>query len=173
MTTTPAYQGRVPDVLTVRDKSAVEYPNGDHVHSGSATAAQYDIGDLVRGFEQTEVAKLFFSARNMEALQEGLRRRVYHESGHVVSRQSDRDLAIIMRSMYLQYAGNDPSPSTILPQVRELNGKVLDFCVPQIVNEISMYLGYQRDLARLPEPLQRGTADTRKGTKTLEMWRIH
>ena len=51
---------------------------------------------------------LFFSDKNVIIIQNGIRKKVYDDSGgkHLIDNQSKRELTIIMRSIYLQYGKN-------------------------------------------------------------------
>ena len=59
---------------------------------------------------QTEslLSKTFFSSENIDSLQNMLRYNVWLKSNkrHVIGRQSETQLHIVMRSIYLQYAQN-------------------------------------------------------------------
>lgn len=116
----------------------------------------------------SKVGELFFSSMNMDALQDGIRYGVYKKScdHHVIGRQSDDELKVIMRSIYAQYSKNQPF--NIVEQVRELNAKVLDYCVNNIVQELNMYVQYRKDKASLPVPLDRGQNESIKGLRTNE-----
>lgn len=120
--------------------------------------------------ENSPLGDIFFSTTNLDALQGAIRTRVYIQSGrqHVISRQSDTEVKIVMRAMFLSYAQHR---TDTLQEVRELNARVLDFCVPQILNEISMYLHYRKDVSVMSEPLDRGEMASSKGTRVLEMMR--
>lgn len=118
---------------------------------------------------QTEVSDLFFSSKNVDALQEAIRYQVYvrTDGKHVIGRQSEVDLEIVMRSVYLEYARN--LPFDVVGQVRELNAIVLKMTVPKIVREIEMYLVYRKDISTLPVPLERSQNVSRAGTRSLHM----
>ena len=60
---------------------------------------------------------------------------VFKTSGNRIGRQSDTELQIIMRSIYLQYSENNNC--NIISQVKVLNKKVLDYCVEKINKAIS------------------------------------
>ena len=119
--------------------------------------------------KSSSMSDLFFSARNVDALQQGIRYRVYVESGGrlTVGRQSDVELGIVMRSVFLQEGTRGDLSE--LEQVRALNAAVLAFCVPQVVKEAEMYLHFRRDVSTLPVPLDRGQIATTKGDRSLEM----
>jgi hypothetical protein len=96
--------------------------------------------------EMTRLAQLFFSDNNLDALQQGIRYRVYVDSDNqfVVGKQSVEALEAIMRSVYTDHARN--LPNGVVDQVRSLNARVLEFAVPQIVSEARMYSHYMRDI---------------------------
>lgn len=126
--------------------------------------------DAIYGRTQsTSVSKLFFSANNIDALQDGIRYRVYVETNgkYVIGRQSDQELKIVMRSIYLQYAKN--LPSDVVGQVRTLNAKVLEWVVPEVLSNLKQHEVFKRDASTLPMPMERPPLMTNKGTKTLEI----
>lgn len=114
------------------------------------------------------LAKIFFSRTNIDALHEAIRYQVYVKSckKHVISRQSETELKVIMRAIYLEHGRH--KTYDILPEVRRLNQHVLDFTVPRIIQEINMYITYQNDINRLPMPMDRGQFQSAKGSKVLE-----
>jgi len=116
-----------------------------------------------------ELSNLFFSCNNIDALHEGIRYRVYTETNgrHVIGRQSDADLKVIMRSIYLQYGKN--LPSNLIGQVKELNRLVLDWAVKEVMSNLKQYELYRKDVSTLPVPLERSPLITSKGTRTLEL----
>ena len=126
--------------------------------------------DATRGIHtQNPLNMLFFSAENIEALQQGLRYLVFKHScqKHIIDRQSDEDLKIIMRSVYLEHGQHQPFGIT--EQVRNLNAKVLDYCLPRVLNEIDAYVKFRQEISQLPVPMERSTNANSKGTKVLEV----
>lgn len=115
-----------------------------------------------------KLSALFFSRMNIDALQSAIRYQVYVSSckKHVIDRQSDTDLKVVMRATYLEHAQHGID---IVPEVKRLNGLVINFCVPKIVQEINMYMRYRSDISQLPVPLARGEFSSSKGQKTLEL----
>jgi len=116
---------------------------------------------------KTALSDLFFSKRNIDGLQEAIRYQVYLKTNnrHVISRQSDTELHIIMRSTYLQYAKN--IPFDLAGQAQVLNKIVIDYCVPIIVQEIKQYEYYKADISSLPVPMERSKNVSNAGTKVL------
>ena len=117
---------------------------------------------------QNEISDIFFSRQNIDALQDAIRYLVYKKScnKHVIGKQSETDLLIIMRSVYLQYAQH--IPYKITEQIQVLNKHVLEYCVPKILEEINIYMHYRKDISQLPVPMDRGEFISSKGNKVLE-----
>jgi hypothetical protein len=115
-----------------------------------------------------EVSKLFFSEENINALQAGIRYRVYVETNgrFTIGRQSDQELKIVMRSIYLQYSVN--RPTNCVEQVRDLNAKVLNWTVPEVLSNLKQYDVYRQDASTMPIPMEYGSFMTMKGSRTLE-----
>jgi hypothetical protein len=111
---------------------------------------------------------MFFSCNNIDVLQEGIRYKVYQLSNgkHVIGRQSDKDLKVVMRSIYLQYSKN--LSTDILSQVRELNRQVLTWCTNEVFSNVQQYDKYVVDVSTLPMPMERSTIATTKGSRILE-----
>jgi hypothetical protein len=117
----------------------------------------------------TPLNELFFSNENVEALQEGIRYKVWVESegDFKIGHQNERELTIIMRSMYYQHGRN--APTDIVGQVRELNGHVLAWAVPEIITNMKQHEQYKKDISTLPMPMPHAPLVTMKGTRSLEM----
>ena len=118
--------------------------------------------------QRNEVSDIFFSRQNIDYLQDALRYLVYEKSckKHVIDKQSETELIIVMRSTYLQYG--EHKPYGIADQIKQLNTAVLNYCVPKILEEIKQYLYYRKDISALPVPMDRGQFVSSKGTKVLE-----
>lgn len=117
---------------------------------------------------KTPLNDLFFSQKNVDALQLGIRNLVAKQTDNtfIIGKQSEVELQVVMRAIYLNEALH--LPYDIIGQVRALNAKVLDYCVPRILEEIRMYNYYKKDVSRLPIPLERGQFSSAKGTRFLE-----
>lgn len=118
---------------------------------------------------ENKVSSLFFSRHNIDTLQSGIRYSVYKRSQnkHIIDNQSENDLMVIMRSIYLQYSKN--LPYDIVEQVKRLNSMVLDYCVPNILREVNQYNNYTNDIGSLPIPLDHAKNMSSKGTKINHM----
>ena len=103
----------------------------------------------------------------MDIIQNGIRAGVYNLSkgSYIISPQSEDNLKIIMRSIYLDNCAN--LSNNITKQIEELNHIVLDYCIPKVYGEAQGYLTYLHDVSNLAVPMQRPTSSTYK-TNTLE-----
>ena len=101
----------------------------------------------------TELSLLYFSKENQELLQDEIRYGIYQLSkgSHVIGQQDYESLKTIMRSVFLQYSRNDTENLT--EQIKSLNQIVLNFCVPQIYNELRSYLKYKQDISTIAVPI--------------------
>jgi hypothetical protein len=101
----------------------------------------------------TDLSQLFFSQQNIQILQNGIRAGVYHRSNrqYIIGPQDCDSLKIIMRSVYLQHAANQPN--NITEQVVELNKIVLNYCIQQVYSEAQGYMKYLDDASTLVVPI--------------------
>ncbi len=115
----------------------------------------------------SRLSLVFFSNDNLDRLQNMIRYNVWVKSDKqfVIGKQSDIELELVMRAMYLQHARN--LDCNIPEQVQELDDMVVNFCVPKIINEVIQYNGYLQQLEYLPIPEDRPTNMSSKGTRTL------
>lgn len=109
----------------------------------------------LKDISKTPVSIIFFSRKNVDYLQYLMKKIVYKETGHIIGRQSDEELLIIMRSIYLSDSKN--LPYEITKQVAELNRKVIEYSVyDEILPKVKGYATYLYDNFRtnvvLPRP---------------------
>ena len=109
----------------------------------------------------------FFSIANINIIQNCIRHTVWINSNKqfIISPQSETQLEIIMRSIYLQYSKN--IPYNIKEQIEELNNLVIDASVPSIMSNIKQYIGYKKDLISGPTFMERPKNVSSSGSKTL------
>ena len=107
---------------------------------------------LTGTWENSVLSQVFFSAENIQILQNGIRAGVYKKSnGQInVPPQNIDSLKIIMRSTYMQYA--EHLPNNIKQQIERLNNIVLDYCVKSVYGEAIGYLKYCQDQSSLVVP---------------------
>jgi len=125
-----------------------------------------DVG-IKGNFEKNCVNDLFFSQTNIDALQTGMKNLVATKTNgeHIIGNQSENELMIIMRGIYLEYGQN--LLTNVVEQVRDLNRKVLDFSVPRILVDLEQYEQYVKDASQVHIPMERSTNVSNKGNKVL------
>jgi hypothetical protein len=117
--------------------------------------------------ERTPLSTLFFHPKNIETIQAELQYRVYKKTKIRVGRQSDKELKIVMRSVYLQESVNQSR--NIQDQISKLNESVLDYCVKNTVSNALQHKQYMQDASTLPVPMSHpvGTAGRNRFTFSL------
>ena len=103
----------------------------------------------------------------MDIIQNNIRYKVYinTEKKHIIDKQSDIELEIVMRSIYLQHSPN--LPNQILEQINYLNELVCNWCSEKIIPELYQYIGYLKEIEYMPVPIEHPINISSKGTKTL------
>jgi hypothetical protein len=101
----------------------------------------------------TPLSQAFFSEQNIQIVQNGIRAGIYQISNgqYVIGPQDCDSLKIIMRSVYLQHAANQPT--NISNQISELNKIVLNYCIQQVYSEAQGYIQYINDASTLVVPI--------------------
>jgi hypothetical protein len=119
-------------------------------------------------WEDNVLSQVFFSAKNIQIIQNTLRAEVHRLSDgqYNIGQQDNDQLKIIMRALYLESAVN--LPNNVREQVAALNRFVVAHCVPKLMNEIKAYLKYKRDASSMYTLMTWPTYDNVKG-KTLEL----
>jgi hypothetical protein len=104
-------------------------------------------------WDETLLSKVYFSKDNIQIIQNGIRAGVYKQSNgqYTVGPQDCDSLKIIMRSVFLQNASNQPT--NIANQIAELNQLVLNYCIQQVYSEAQAYLKYLDDASSLVVPI--------------------
>ena len=102
---------------------------------------------------ENSLSNAFFSLQNIQIIQNGIRAGVYKRSNgqYLIGPQDCDSLKIIMRSVFLQNAANQPN--NIKQQVAELNKMVLDYCIQQVYSEAQGYMKYINDVSTLVVPI--------------------
>jgi hypothetical protein len=101
----------------------------------------------------TPLSQAFFSQANIQMIQNGIRAGVYHKSNgqYVIGPQDCDSLKIVMRSVFLQHAANQPT--NYKEQIFQLNQIVLNYCIQQVYGEAQGYMKYIDDVSTLVVPI--------------------
>ena len=122
--------------------------------------------NLTGNFCNNNLNKLYFCQSNIDLLQDSIIEGVFKVSnGTKISKQSEDELLIIMRSIYLQHSKNQPN--NIQQQIHELNKLVLEYCIPNIHSSIKQYKGYINDITKQQTVMDKPQSVSIKGEKTL------
>ena len=117
--------------------------------------------------ETSQLNQLFFSKKNMDIIQNMIRYNVFvkSESKYIIDKQSDIELEIVMRGIYLQYSPN--LQTNIKEQLEYLDKLVTDYAVSQIIPEVEQYFGYMKEIEYMPEPIDLPVNLSSKGSRSL------
>jgi phosphopantetheine adenylyltransferase len=145
-----AYNGRVNIVEAPSPEVQFKMQERIAIKNKTTEYREAIAGDL----ESNLLATVYFSAANIQIIQNGLRAGVYKMSNdkYVIAPQNMDTLKIIMRSIFLQYAEFDMN--NITKEVSRLNNMVLDYAVQSVYNEAVGYMKYCEDQSTLAVPLE-------------------
>jgi hypothetical protein len=124
--------------------------------------------EMLYGIQETsQLNQLFFSRKNLDLIQDMIRYRVYIKSNkkYIIGKQSNTEIQIVMRSIYLQQSTN--LPTNIKEQIVYLNNLVADWCVEKIIPEVEQHIGYIRDISYYPNPIDLPKNMSQKGSRSL------
>ena len=145
-----AYNGRVN--LVEAPSAEMQFKMQERIAVKNKTSEYRDA--LAGDIESNMLATVYFSAENIQIVQNGLRAGVYKMSGdkYIIAPQNIDTLKVIMRSIFLQYAEYDMN--NIKNEVSRLNKLVLDYAVSSVYNEAVGYMKYCEDQSTLVVPLE-------------------
>lgn len=131
-------------------------------------------------YGETPLTFLFFSSDNVSNIQKLIRFVVFKETGQKIDDQSQTDLLIIMRSIFLEYHRHpllidetmkEAQKRELLKQytleVSRLNELVINETVPRIISNLEQYVHYLYDCSSQPVPMEKPKSDSVSGTRTL------
>ena len=112
------------------------------------------VAAVVRSLRQpsTPLNVAFFSKANVDALQEALRARIAETMGLTLDRQSDWEMLLIMRQVYMDGASN--WPDSVEEEVSRLDGQVLQVASRAVSGNVMRYMSY-RSHVDMPAPMLR------------------
>ena len=131
--------------------------------------SENNVNTMSHSLEHSLVSRKFFSKDNINVIHKKIIIGVYEKSNkkYSISNQNERELIIIMRSYYLQFAKN--LDTNVQQQVDNLNKMVVDWSVEEIIKNIDQYIIYKQTASTLPMPMERSQLPSQKGLKTLEI----
>ncbi len=139
----------------------------DMIKEENSVKKNFQVESLYGIQETTQLNQLFFSKANMEIIQNGIRYNVYMktEKKHIIGKQSEIEIQIIMRSIYLQHSPN--LPNQIKEQIKYLNELVINWCTEKVIPEVYQFIGYIKEVEFMPMPIDLPLNLSSKGTRSL------
>lgn len=127
------------------------------------------IDQRVLGLEFTDVARLFFSRRNYNFLQENIKEGVFKITQTRIGDQSIEALVQIMRAVYLEDARY--FTTQLESQCASLNKRCLEFCIPKIKDSMDLQRRNNASVFSNPTPIARpmGIATNNRGNGKNEL----
>ena len=128
------------------------------------------IGGLI---EKTKLSTMFFSESNINLLQKLIKYNVKKETNKIISEQSNEELFIIMKSIFLNKANlGVKTDSCIKKELRKLDLLVANECTKKIITQIKQHIIYLDNINNLAVPMERAESTNNKGTKINELNRF-
>ena len=152
--------GRVTlDKNNIKDMKMIDHQN--------ETMNNFQVEALYGIQETSKLNQLFFSKKNLDIIQNMIRYNVFlkTDNKYIIDRQSDVELEIIMRGIYLQYSPN--LQTKIKEQIEYLDKLVTDWATAQIIPEVEQYFGYLKEIEYMPVPIDLPLNLSSKGSRTL------
>ena len=129
---------------------------------------------ISRTYGTNELINLYFSDINRDEIQNDIQKWIYFNSYNnlKIGRQSDTELKIIMKSIYLTNRSKLTDYRDVLQQVKFLNKLVIQECCKIIKTNISQHLHYVNNLdSEWKNTMNLPVNLSSKGTKTLELYK--
>ena len=104
--------------------------------------------------QETPMSNLFFSDLNVKAIQMTIRYRIFTEKEETIGFQSENELFVIMRSIYLQHANSVLTSDKMLGNLQTLNAMVVTYSVKNIGDQLDQYRGYLKKISSAPVPME-------------------
>ena len=117
--------------------------------------------------QRSKLSDMYYSQTNIDFLQNEIINQIYKKTSgkYRIVKQSEDELVIVMKSIYLQYARN--SDVDIQLQINVLNKHVLDYCVDNVYVNLLQYVKYIDDITKEQTVIDRPQNVDVKGNKTL------
>jgi len=114
---------------------------------------------------KTNLSEMYFSQSNIDYIQNSIIRGVFNMSNTKICKQSEEELLIIMRSIFIQHAKH--LDYNFQEQINELNSHVLSYSIKNIDSSIKQYNGYIDNITKEQTIMNMPQSVSIKGDKTL------
>jgi len=153
-------------------KNYNKYTDIDNVNSNErnnwATENSIQKSLLKSVYTPTPLGEVFFSLDNIKRLQNKIKKSVFIETKGKYKLQIDQnesDLLVVMRAVYIQDSYN--SPYRIIHQVKELNEKVINRILPDMITNIKQNEEYLNIIDKPIDPIPLPVNVSRAGRLSL------
>jgi hypothetical protein len=116
---------------------------------------------LKHEYESSKLSDNFFSDKNINVINNSIIQNVKSISNYDIPPQNKTTILHYMRNIYIEHSSN--LLNDIDKQVISLNRKVLEKCIPSIIESIKANSKYQYDISHMHMPMERGVATSKKG----------
>ena len=158
------------DIFTVLEERSKNLDNRhfkeyNHIQENQKKETTYQRNSLSGIQTDNILNQTFFSKANIKIIQNGIRFHIHKKTNNIIGKQNETDLVIIMRAIFFQHSRN--LPTNIAEQIEELNEKVIESVLPNLISNVKQYQEYLINKATIPEPISRSVNVNNKGTKQL------
>lgn len=117
--------------------------------------------DMLRGIQEPGVfSMLFFSCENIAEIQKLIKYNVYKQGKFKIDKQSEQEILIIMRAVYLQFAKIPSKQEEYTQEIARLNQIVTERAIRTILSEITQQKKYLFDISNRAYLESYGVNDT-------------
>jgi hypothetical protein len=118
--------------------------------------------------ENDPLGKIFFSTENAKRIQKMIKKEIAARSkcAYILEEDQDEsDLLVAMRAVYAEHARF--LPDKLVRQVKELNNKVINYIVPDMMTNIKQQYAYIKEINEPLKPIMRPVNVNNAGRRTL------
>tara|TARA_Y100000389_G_C17371280_1_gene469188 strand:+ start:620 stop:1075 length:456 start_codon:yes stop_codon:yes gene_type:complete len=141
------------------------------------TYDKFAIGDVyVSGiYERNLLSDIYFSKKNTILIQTKIKKNILDKYNYKISDQSNEELIIIMKSIYMDNSTNNyKTKNDLKKEIQRLNTLIINYCTTNIINNIKEYTTYLDKIDNPFDtiqinPIDRSINTNSKGEKTLEL----
>ena len=125
-------------------------------------------------YEANILNDIFFSNKNIDLIQTKIIKTIKEKYKYKISKQSNNELFIIMRSIYMDHSTNNyKNKNDIKKEIQRLNVLIINYCVNNIINNIKEHIEYRKKIDNPSNIIQinvnnRPENVNKKGDNTLE-----
>jgi hypothetical protein len=145
-----------------------DFDNNNVERNNWATENSIQKSLLKSVYTPTPLGEIFFSPDNIKRLQNKIKKSIFIKSNGKYKLQIDQnesDLLVVMRAVYIQDSYN--SPYRIIHQVKELNEKVINRILPDMITNIKQNEEYLNIIDKPIDPIPLPVNVSRAGRLSL------